>query len=61
MKRLEADNKKAETAVKQTASDQISFDKISSQVVSDKLRRTNIDEMSDSELREFVKDLLRYV
>ena len=61
LEELEADNKKAKIAVEQTAADQISFDKISSQLVSDKLRRTNIDEMSDSELREFVKDLLRYV
>ena len=42
-------------------SDQISFDKISDSIVTDRLRKTNIDEMTDSELRDFVKDLLRYV
>ncbi|MDE6148943.1 MAG: DNA mismatch repair protein MutS [Ruminococcus sp.] len=61
LEELEADNKKAKIAAEQTATDQISFDKISSQLVSDKLRRTNIDEMNDMELRGFVKDLLKYV
>lgn len=42
-------------------SGQISFDRISSSIVTDKLRRTNIDEMSDEELRAFVKELMRYV
>ena len=42
-------------------SDQISFDKISDSIVTDRLRKTNIDEMTDSELRDFVKDLLKYV
>jgi len=40
---------------------QISFDKISDSIVTDRLRKTNIDEMTDSELRDFVKDLLKYV
>ena len=58
---IEAENKKARLAAEQMESDQISFDKISDSIVTDRLRKTNIDEMTDSELRDFVKDLLRYV
>ena len=61
LEQLEAENKKARIATQQIESDQISFDKISDSIVTDRLRKTNIDEMTDSELRDFVKDLLRYV
>ena len=61
LEQLEAENKKARIAAQQIESDQISFDKISDSIVTDRLRKTNIDEMTDSELRDFVKDLLRYV
>ncbi len=61
LEQLETDNKKAENAVKQINSEQISFDRISDSIISEKLRKTNIDEMSDSDLRAFVKDLIRYV
>ena len=61
IEQLEAENKKARLAAEQIESDQISFDKISDSIVTDRLRKTNIDEMTDSELRDFVKDLLKYV
>lgn len=61
LEQLEAENKKARIAAQQIESDQISFDRISDSIVTDRLRKTNIDEMTDSELRDFVKDLLRYV
>ena len=61
LEQLETDNKKAENAVKQINTEQISFDRISDNIISEKLRKTNIDEMSDSDLRAFVKDLIRYV
>lgn len=61
LEQLEAENKKARLAAEKMESDQISFDKISDSIVTDRLRKTNIDEMTDSELRDFVKDLLRYV
>ena len=61
LEQLEAENKKARLAAQQIESDQISFDKISDSIVTDRLRKTNIDEMTDSELRDFVKDLLKYV
>ncbi|SEK22503.1 DNA mismatch repair protein MutS [Ruminococcus albus] len=58
---MEAESIKAKAAVAESDSGQISFDRISDSIVTDKLRKTNIDEMNDEELREFVKDLLRYV
>ena len=58
---FEQENEKAKLAVKNADESQISFEKISDSIVTDKLRKTNIDEMNDTELREFVKDLLRYV
>ena len=61
LEQLEAENKKARLAAEKMESDQISFDKISDSIVTDRLRKTNIDEMTDSELRDFVKDLLKYV
>ena len=61
LEQLEAENKKARLAAQQLETDQISFDKISDSIVTDRLRKTNVDEMTDSELRDFVKDLLRYV
>ena len=58
---MEAESIKAKAAVSEADSGQISFDRISDSIVTDRLRKTNIDEMNDEELREFVKDLLRYV
>lgn len=40
---------------------QLDFENISQGIAVDRLRKTNIDEMTDEELREFVKDLLKYV
>ena len=61
LEQLEMDNKKAKLAVKQIDTEQVSFEKINDALVTDKLRKTNIDEMNDTELREFVKDLIRFV
>lgn len=61
LEELESENKKAKEAVSKMDENQLSFDKISDSIVTDKLRKTNIDEMDDEELRAFVKDLLRYV
>ena len=61
LEQLEMDNKKAKLAVKQIDTEQVSFEKINDALVTDKLRKTNIDEMKDTELREFVKDLIRFV
>ncbi|MBR1739450.1 MAG: DNA mismatch repair protein MutS [Ruminococcus sp.] len=57
---MEEESAKARIAVDNADPDQISFDKISESVISDKLRKTNIDEMTDAEVRSFVKELLRY-
>ena len=61
LEELEADNKKARLAVQNIDKNQVSFDRISDSIVTDKLRKTNIDEMNDVELRSFVKDLLKYI
>ena len=61
LEELESENKKAKEAVSKMDESQLSFDRISDSIVTDKLRKTNIDEMTDEELRDFVKDLLRYV
>lgn len=58
---FEEESLKAKQAVKKADEDQISFDKISENVITIKLQKTNIDEMTDEELRYFVKDLMRYV
>jgi DNA mismatch repair protein MutS len=58
---FEEESAKAKSAVKAADENQVSFDKISDSIVTERLRKTNIDEMTDGELREFVKDLLRYV
>ncbi|MBO5449150.1 MAG: DNA mismatch repair protein MutS [Ruminococcus sp.] len=58
---FEEENTRAKEALEKSDENQISFDKISESVVTDKLRKTNIDEMDDTELREFVRELLRYV
>ncbi|MCC8192509.1 MAG: DNA mismatch repair protein MutS [Ruminococcus sp.] len=41
--------------------DQLSFDEFNENKATKMLKRTNIDEMNDTELREFVKDLIKYV
>ncbi len=56
---LEVDNEKKIASA--NAASQISFDTIGENILSDKLRKTNIDELNDEELRYFVKDLLKYI
>ena len=58
---MEAENQKAKEAVARQNEDQISFQKIGTDIIADKLRKTNIDEMNETELREFVKELNKYL
>ena len=58
---MESESEKAKAAVQKMSDDQISFAKIGSDLIAEKLRKTNIDEMNDTELRDFVRDLLRYL
>ena len=58
---LEEENRKAHLAVENAESAQVSFDKISDTIVLDRLRETNVDEMTDTELRSFFKELLTYL
>ncbi|MCD8094891.1 MAG: DNA mismatch repair protein MutS [Ruminococcus sp.] len=57
---MEKESCRDKAAVK-AASDQISFSAINDAVIKDKLRETNVDEMDDTELREFVEDLMKYL
>ena len=56
---LEVDNEKKIASA--NAAGQISFETIGENILSGKLRKTNIDELNDEELRYFVKDLLKYI
>ena len=58
---LEAENEKARKAVAKADEDQVSFEKINDEFIVSRLRETNIDEMSDDELRGFVKELTAYL
>ncbi len=60
---LEADNKRKNELAKQAEqdTDQLSFTKLSENVVIEKLRKTSVNELSDEELREFVKGLYKYI
>lgn len=61
LSQFEEENAKAKQALEKSDESQVSFDAISDSIVTEKLRKTNIDEMNDNELRDFVRDLLRYV
>lgn len=54
------ESKSGSTEVK-AESDQISFDRISENAAINKLRKTNIDELSDSELRELLEDVINNI
>ena len=44
-----------------TNDDQMSFENINQGIIIDRLKKTNIDEMNDEELRYFVSDLIKYI
>lgn len=56
---LEVDNERKTASF--NALGQISFETIGENIITEKLRKTNIDELNDEELRYFVKDLLKYI
>ena len=56
---LEVDHEKKIASV--NSAGQISFETIGENILSDKLRKTNIDELNDEDLRYFIKDLLKYI
>ncbi len=60
---LELENNRKNELAKQANSDadQLSFARIGENVIIDKLKKTSVDELSDSELREFVKELYKYI
>lgn len=57
---LEAKNTANDRSVT-SRDEQISFDSISETTAIDKLRKTNIAELSDTELREFIEDIITYI
>ena len=58
---LEEENRKARAAVEKVDAEQVSFEKINDSIVVDRSRKTNIDELSDDELRGFIKELTTYL
>ena len=40
---------------------QLNFENISQTIAIEKLKKTNIDEMNDTELREFMKEVMKYL
>lgn len=59
---LEEKNRQAEmNAKKSKSSDQISFDLMGESYALDMLRKTNIDELTDSELRELFDEVIKYI
>ena len=56
---LEIDKEIKQKAV--ASSEQISFETISENIIIDKLRKTNINELSYEDLRYFIEDLLKYI
>lgn len=58
---MKDENLKTGLAAAALSDGQISFDAIGESVIKTRLKETNIDEMTDSELREFVGGLLKYI
>ena len=59
LEQMEIENK---TASKKDYNDnQLNFENISQTIAIEKLKKTNIDEMNDTELREFMKEVLKYL
>ena len=58
---METEQAATRAAVSRAQDDQISFSAMGESVIKDKLRETNIDEMTDEELRDFVGELYRYI
>lgn len=59
---LEQKNLMAQTnAVSKHDTEQLSFDAIGESRALDMLRKTNVDELSDAELRELVNDMIKYI
>ena len=59
LEQMEIENK---TSSKKDYDDnQLNFENISQTIAIEKLKKTNIDEMNDTELREFMKEVLKYL
>ena len=58
LKKMESEAVQAKPAADDS---QVSFDNIGDSIIKQKLRETNIGEMTDAELREFVGELYRYL
>ncbi|MGN1133230.1 MAG: DNA mismatch repair protein MutS [Oscillospiraceae bacterium] len=60
LEELEIENKKAKLAAENKTGNQVTFENMNNRFVIDKLRKINLDEMTDDELRQFVSELLRF-
>ncbi len=52
---------KLDSSASRKSSDQISFDVMGESYALDMLRRTNIDELTDNELRELMQEVIKYI
>ncbi|MBE6837632.1 MAG: DNA mismatch repair protein MutS [Ruminococcus sp.] len=59
LEQMEIENKTASN--KNYDDNQLNFENISQTIAIEKLKKTNIDEMNDTELREFMKEVLKYL
>lgn len=59
LEQMELENKTASN--KNHDDNQLDFENISQSIAIEKLKKTNIDEMNDTELREFMKEVLKYL
>ncbi len=59
LERFEEENKSASVSSKDDM--QLDMDSINEKIAIEKLRKTNVDEMNDEELRLYIKDILKYI
>ncbi len=59
LEQMEIENKSSSN--KNYEDNQLNFENISQTIAIEKLKKTNIDEMNDTELREFMKEVLKYL
>ena len=55
------DHSNSDIALSNKNDAQISFSSLNNEVIADRLRKTNVDELTDEECREFIEDLMKLI